>query len=164
MTLFDNNAGERDIEILKKDLLINGAALGKGDICMLGIYKYPTNYNDQNTYYGGSLFMQDYYVALTMDPWEKDKKTYLLMGIGPKNPDINLGKTQYDSSYNKYDPQPEKEDISTLIWGVNPYSTDSQIEGWIKRNLAVFIILIVGSVLLITAIVCCLYFRNKTRG
>jgi len=125
MTLSDTNGGKRDIEIPKKDLLINGAALGKGDICMLGIYKYPTDYSDQNAYYGGSLFMQDYYVALTMDPWEKGNNVtdkYLLMGIGPKNPDVDLGKMQYDSSYSKYDPQPENLDISTLIWGADPYS------------------------------------------
>jgi len=109
MTLSDSNGGKRDIEIPKKDLLLNGASLGKGDICILGVYKYPTDYDEQNTYYGGSLFMQDYYVALTMDPWEKDNTTsYLLMGIGPKNHNAELGKMQYDSSYSKYDPKPEK--------------------------------------------------------
>ena len=67
--------------------------------------------------------MQEYYVTLTMDPWEKDNTTrYLLMGIGEKNPDANLGKMQYDPSYTAYAPLPEKLDISKLIWGDNPYS------------------------------------------
>lgn len=93
MTLSDTNGGKRDIEIPKKDLLVDGSALGKGPICMLGIYKYPTGSGDQKAYYGGSLFMQDYYVTMTMDPWEKDNSTkYLLMGIGPKNPNADLGK------------------------------------------------------------------------
>jgi len=105
MSLSDSNGGKRDITIPKKDLLIEGGALGKGEICMLGVYKYPTDYNDQNAYYGGSLFMQDYYVTMTMDPWEKNNATkYLLMGIGPKNPNAELGKKQYDPSYSKYDP------------------------------------------------------------
>lgn len=82
--------------------MVDGGAFGKDmeNICFLGIYKYPTTYNEQNVYYGGALFMQEYYVTLTMDPWEKDNNNkYLLMGIGEKNPDANLGKMQYDPSY-----------------------------------------------------------------
>jgi len=44
MSLSDTNNNLKNIEISKKDLLVDGAALGKGDICMLGIYKYPTSY------------------------------------------------------------------------------------------------------------------------
>lgn len=63
---------------------------------------------------------------MTMKPWEEDNNNkYLLMGIGPKNPNADLGKRQYDPNYNHYDPQPSDKDISKLIWGENPYAASN---------------------------------------
>lgn len=74
--------------------MVNGAFLGmSSDVCVIGIFKYPRNYVDQNAYYGGSLFMESYYVTLKMDPWEQNNNNeYLLMDVGPKNPNADLGR------------------------------------------------------------------------
>jgi len=42
--LYDDAGNKRDITLPKEDLLVEGAALGKGDICFLGVYKYPSSY------------------------------------------------------------------------------------------------------------------------
>ena len=65
--------------------------------------------------------MEGHYVSLSaepmygadMKPYNKGNSNKLLVGIGEINPNAEIGKVRYDTSYSGYAPKDEKEDQST---------------------------------------------------
>jgi len=103
----------------KERLLMDGKLLGTSDRCYLGVYMHNSN---SQFFYAGQSFLEGHYVSLSADPYYENGNNKLLVGIGEIKPDADLAKLRYDADYSGYNPQDEKLDRSTLIWGTDPYA------------------------------------------
>jgi len=86
---------------LAKSLLINGEIFDKKGYCYLGVFNHD---GDNETFYAGQSFLEQYYVSFNAEPSYKDPNNKLLIGIGEINPYADLAKRNYDPDYNGYRP------------------------------------------------------------
>ena len=133
--------------------------------------------------------MKNYYMVYDMSSWDEKNATFLQLGIGEKNENLDIAKVQYDVKYNFYWPEPESLDQSVEMAGYdNPYDTNQYdkreemredgvfpdgksaptkhdgILGWFEANKMLAIIGASAFVfLLLTIITCCCCFKGKKK-
>ena len=83
----DVNGIEKVFNMKLSDLLLKGSRFKLSDSsnCFLPIFRLPSNLN-QNKWLLGTMFLNEYYTAYDMTPYDEEEKDYIQVGIGPINP------------------------------------------------------------------------------
>lgn len=86
-SILDKNGEEQIFSLRLSDLLLKGSRFKMSDSnnCFLPIFKLPSNLN-QDKWLLGTLFLNEYYTAYDMTPYDEDGEDYLQVGIGRINP------------------------------------------------------------------------------
>jgi hypothetical protein len=102
----------------QKELLISGKYLGENDnTCFIAIFR-SIGFEDNESWYVGSLFLLDHYVYFDMTPADEHGQDYLQIGIAPINKVFNAAlEKQYNPSATITRYEPQAGDISRSISG-----------------------------------------------
>ena len=95
--------------------------------CYVGVWKLPTDSATNNIYYFGTPFLETYYTAFSLEPYESDPTNvnHLYVGLGPICPTANLGDIVFNQQYDKYNANKVNSDSSEPIPGAEVnYKTD----------------------------------------
>lgn len=76
-------------------LLVNGSIFDDSDFCYIPVFRSML---DQETWYLGGLFLQQYYITYDMTPIDEFKKDYIQVGIAPLNQSWNGPAANYDKT------------------------------------------------------------------
>ena len=109
--IFDDYSRQTFYIVDDPKFLLTGNQLGDtNETCYLPIFR-SVNLK-QNTWYLGSLFLNNYYLVLDASPNVEQKLLCNTVGLAPINPENLIGSMHYDPSSPAYDPESQNDDAS----------------------------------------------------
>jgi len=117
--------------------------------------------------------MEKYYTFFDVSGYQDGLINTLVVGMGPKKPDVQVLKEHYDYSFATY--RNHTGDVSSWTYEPNPWQflpndtnkngtdTNGGFDGFIKKNTTLFVVCCVILGFLIVTLVClCIYLKRKS--
>ena len=176
ITFTDTTDNTFKFDLTEKEMVIPGPIMKDvEESCYVAIFKSNIGVSP-TTWYLGNVFMEKYYTVFDLTPKDEHGEDYIQIGFAPKNKVNNIGRQQYDPSWDYYWPEKKEKDRSSDIDTRNdPYNTKEYEErskmreegiyptpssSWLPRiirdNLMLSVIIgVAGLFMIVTIIICC---------